>query len=390
MRGQFIKTIALGLLVTACSPSSQEKTQDMSEAQKAGEGITIRSEAFGQLPDGRKVTRWHLENNSGAGLTIMDLGATILTLKVPDRNGKMDDVVFGFDSAAPYLTDSPYFGSVVGRFANRIAKGQFTLDGKTYTLATNNGPNHLHGGKVGFDKRIWAGEKVDTKEGPGVKFTLVSPDGEEGYPGEVTVSVTYVWTNDNRLIVDYGASSTKSTPFNVSQHSYWNLGGAGSAKTVLNHELRIDADRFLPVDSTLIPTGELASVEGTPFDFRKSKPIGRDISVVNEQLKFGGGFDHNWVLNGSGFRIAATLTDPANGRSMEISTSEPGLQFYSGNFLSGKVTGKDGNAYPYRSAIALETQHFPDSPNQTGFPDAILTPGEKYESRTMFAFKTVK
>jgi aldose 1-epimerase len=385
-----MSAIILGLLVTACSPSTREAAREMSGSQQAGEGIPIRSEAFGELPDGRKVTRWHLENGSGANLTIMDLGATILTLNVPDRAGKFGDVVFGFDTAAPYLTDSPYFGAVVGRFANRIAKGQFSLDGKSYTLATNNGPNHLHGGKVGFDKRVWKGEKVDTKDGPGVKFTLVSADGEEGYPGEVTVSVTYVWTADNRLIVDYAAQSTKATPFNVSQHSYWNLGGADSAKTVLDHQLMIDADRYLPVDETLIPTGELASVAGTPFDFRKAKPIGRDIGAAHDQLKFGGGFDHNWVLNGAGLRTVATLTDPASGRSMEIATDQPGMQFYSGNFLSGKVTGKGGNAYPYRSAIALETQHFPDSPNQKGFPDAILTPGEKYESRTMFVFKTVK
>jgi aldose 1-epimerase len=390
MRGQLMAAMALGLLATACSPSNKESAQNMSGTDQPGEGITISSEPFGELPDGRKVTRWTLANKSGASLTIMDLGATILTLNVPDRAGKLDDVVFGFDSAAPYLTDSPYFGAVVGRFANRIAKGKFTLDGQTYTLATNNNENHLHGGKVGFDKRVWKGEQVTTKDGPGVKFTLVSADGEEGYPGEVTASVTYVWTADNRLVMDYAATSTKATPFNISQHSYWNLGGAKSATTVLDHTLQIEADRYLPVDPTLIPTGELAAVEGTPFDFRKAKPIGKDIGATNEQLKIGGGFDHNWVLNGTGFKKAGTLTDPASGRSLEISTDEPGMQFYSGNFLSGKVTGKGGNKYPHRSAVALETQHFPDSPNQKGFPDAILSPGETYQSRTVFAFKTVK
>lgn len=298
-------------------------------------------------------------------------------------------MTFGFDTATRYLAGSHYFGAIVGRFANRIAKGRFSLGGRNYTLATNNGPNSLHGGEVGFDKRIWRGEPMTVTDGKGAKFTLVSPDGEEGYPGRVTVSTTYVWTSDHRLIVDYHASTTAPTPFNITQHAYWNLGGAAEAKSVLDHTLAIDADRYLPVDDTLIPTGELAPVAATPFDFRQAKPIGRDIDADNPQLELGGGFDHNWVLNGSDLRRAAVLVDPDSGRRMTLLTDQPGLQFYSGNFLDGTVTGKANNAYPYRSAVALETQHFPDSPNQPGFPNAILCPGEDFHSRTVFTFDTV-
>lgn len=345
----------------------------------------VESAPFEVLPDGRQVNRWTLRNASGAELTVMDLGATILTLRVPDRDGQLDDVVLGFDHAAPYLTDSPYFGAIVGRFANRIAQGRFTLDGRTYSLAINNAPNSLHGGEVGFDKRIWRGEEVATAEGPGVRFTLVSPDGEEGYPGEVTTSVTYVWTEANALIVDFRATTTAATPFNVAQHSYWNLAGANAA-SILDHELRIVADAYTPVDATLIPTGEIASVAGTPFDFRVAKPIGRDIGAANDQLRFAGGYDHNWVLNGTGLREAAWLRDPSSGRTLTITTDQPGIQFYSGNFLDGSITGKGGRSYPHQSALALETQHFPDSPNQAHFPDTILRPGELFQSRTVFQF----
>lgn len=356
-----------------------------------GEGmVTVTGGAFGTLADGRKVNRWDVRNENGAGFTVMDLGATILTVDVPDGQGKLDDVVFGFDAAAPYLTDSPYFGATVGRYANRIANGKFTVDGMSYTLATNNGVNHLHGGTVGFDKRIWKGEPVSSPEGSGVRFTLVSADGEEGYPGEVTVSATYTWTADNRLLVDYEASTTKATPFNIAQHSYWNLGGAASATSVLDHSLMISASHYLPVSDTLIPTGERRAVDGTAFDFRKAKPIGRDIGATDDQLVHGKGYDHNWIVDGAGMRVAAVLTDPVSGRVMTVSTDQPGIQFYSGNFLDGKVTGKGGNAYPFRSAVALETQYFPDSPNQPSFPDATLRPGKPFKSRTIYAFTASK
>ena len=339
---------------------------------------------FGTLPDGREVRRWTVRDAGGAGFSVMELGAAILTLDVPDRHGAMGDVVLGFDALAPYLTHSPYFGAVVGRFANRIAGGRFVLDGHTHQLACNNGRNALHGGTIGFDKRLWRGAPIATADGPGVRFTLTSPDGEEGYPGTVATSVTYVWTEDRRLIVDYGATSDAPTPFNVSQHSYWNLAGAGTC--VLDHLLRIEADRYLPVDETLIPTGELAPVTGTPFDFRVAKPIGRDIETADAQLRHGGGYDHNLVLNGAGLHVVAELSDPASGRRMTLATDQPGLQLYSGNFLDGTIIGKEGTLYPHRSAVVLETQHFPDSPNQPHFPDAILRPERPFASRTIFAF----
>jgi aldose 1-epimerase len=369
---------ALGLLlVSACVSQSA--------LQSPAVPVAVQSAPYETLPDGRQVTMWTLRNAHGAGLTIMDLGATILTLDVPDRSGRLGDVVFGFDHAAPYLTSTSYFGAVVGRFANRIARGRFTLGGRDYTLAINNAPNTLHGGTIGFDKRLWRGQAVTTADGSGVRFTLESPDGEEGYPGAVVAMVSYVWTESDTLIIEYRATSTAPTPFNISQHSYWNLAGA-DAKTVLEHELRINAETYTPVDATLIPSGQIAPVAGTPFDFRTAKPIGRDIGVDNEQLKFGHGYDHNWVLRGSGFREAAWLHDPHSGRTMTISTDQPGLQFYSGNFLNGSIVGRGGNAYPLRSAIVLETQHFPDSPNEPNFPNAVLRPGQPFASRTIFQF----
>jgi aldose 1-epimerase len=347
--------------------------------------VQLVSEPFAVLADGRAITRWTVTNASGAGFTVMDLGATILTLSTPDRADAVGDVVFGFDTAEPYLSKSPYFGAIVGRFANRIAEGRFTLDGQTYQLAINNPPNTLHGGRIGFDKRVWSGETVTTEEGAGVRFTLVSADGDEGYPGEVRVTVTYLWNDDNALIVDYTASTTRPSPFNIAQHTYWNLAGS-SASTLLDHQLWLNADSFTPVNSALIPTGEIRAVQGTPFDFREAKPIGRDIEANHEQLRFGRGFDHNWVLNGEGMREAAWLYAPSSGRTLTIETDQPGIQFYSGNFLDGTVTGKGGTTYAHRSAIALETQYFPDSPNQPGFPDAILRPGKDFQSRTVFRF----
>src|SRR5262249_31531866 len=313
----------------------------------------------------------------------------ITSIKVPDREGKIGDVALGFDQPEQYWAEPlpPFFGAVVGRYGNRIAKGTFTLDGKTYSLAINNPPNTLHGGTKGFDKQVWS---VTTKEdgaGSSASFSRTSPDGEEGYPGTLQVHVTYTLTEKNELIVDYHATTDKATPVNLTQHSYFNLAGEG-AGTILDHELTIDADRYTPVDDTLIPTGELASVQGTPFDFRKATAIGARIDQGNPQLKNGKGYDHNWVLNrtGAGLRHAARLRDPKSGRTMDIATTEPGLQFYSGNFLDGTIKGKGGHAYVLRSGLCLETQHYPDSPNKPLFPSTILGPAKTYDSRTVFAF----
>jgi aldose 1-epimerase len=296
-------------------------------------------------------------------------------------------VALGFDSLQGYLTDSPYFGAIVGRYANRIARGRFTLGGRTYRLATNNGPNHLHGGLKGYDKVVWRGESFQRADTVGVKFEHTSPDGDEGYPGTVRVAVTYTLTPGNELIVEYAASADRPTPLNLSQHSYFNLAGEGSGD-ILKHVLTIDAHRYTPVDSTLIPTGALASVANTPFDFRRPTAIGARIEKNDPQLTYGKGYDHNFVLNrtGSGLQHAVRVLDPKSGRTLDISTTEPGLQFYSGNFLDGTITGKARHVYAHRSALVLETQHFPDSPNHPAFPSTILRPGKDYQSRTVFAF----
>lgn len=338
------------------------------------------------LDDGRKISKWSLTNPGGAGMTVMDLGATILTVSVPDRHGNLADVMLGFEKAADYLADNRYCGAVIGRYANRIANGSFSIDGKDYQIETNDGPHTLHGGSTGFDKRQWNGQTVETKEGSGVAFTLISADGEQGFPGELTVSTTYIWTGDNRLIIDYHAVSDAATPFNITQHSYWNLSGTASTSALLDHRLSIDADHYLPVSRSLVPLGEQAPVAGSPFDFRTAKPLGRDCDSTHEQLRYGNGFDHNWVLNGAGLREISVLTDPGSGRRMTMSTDMPGLQFYSGNFLDGGTTGKNGQTYTNRCAAALETQFFPDSPNQPSFPNTILRPGSPFASRTIFAF----
>jgi aldose 1-epimerase len=338
---------------------------------------------------GKPIEVATLKNAHGIELQAINYGGIITSLKVPDRAGKVSDVVLGFDQPQQYWAEPtpPYFGAIVGRYGNRIAKGRFAIGGKTYKLATNNDANHLHGGNRGFDKVYW---EMSTKNGPqgsSVVFTRTSPDGEEGYPGNLHVTVTYTLTDKNELIVDYRATTDKATPVNLTQHSYFNLAGEGSGD-ILGHELMIAADRYTPVDETLIPTGELAPVEGTPFDFRQPTAIGARINQDNAQLKAGKGYDHNWVLNGSGTapRLAARLTDPKSGRSMEIRTTEPGLQFYSGNFLDGTIKGKGGHVYAHRTGLCLETQHFPDSPNKKNFPTTILQPGKVYTTRTIMTF----
>lgn len=347
--------------------------------------------AFGKTTDGTPVEIYTLTNANGVEVKAMTYGCIITSLKVPDRTGKLADVVLGYDTLDGYLKDSPYFGAVVGRYGNRIAKGQFTLDGRTYKLATNNGPNHLHGGSKGFDKVVWKGAWKNGAQGAGVIFSRTSPDGEEGYPGNLQATVTYTLTDKNELVVEYRATTDRATPVNLTQHSYFNL--AADDGDILGHQLTIDADRYTPVDDTLIPTGELASVAGTPFDFRKATAIGARINVANPQLKNGNGYDHNWVLSrtsGSGLQHAVRVVEPKTGRTLDIATTEPGVQFYTGNFLDGSITGKGGRVYKHRSGFCLETQHYPDSPNHPNFPSTILQPGQAYSSKTVFTFGATK
>ena len=345
---------------------------------------------FGKTADGQPVEVYTLTNANGMEVKAITYGCIITSLKVPDRAGKLADVVLGYDTLDGYLKDSPYFGAVVGRYGNRIAKGQFTLDGKTYKLATNNGPNHLHGGNKGFDKVVWKAAWKNGAQGAGVICSRTSPDGEEGYPGNLQTSVTYTLTDKNELVVEYRATTDKATPVNLTQHSYFTL--AADAGDILGHQLTIDADRYTPVDDTLIPTGELATVAGTPFDFRKTTAIGARIGTDDPQLKNGNGYDHNWVLSSaaSGLRHAVHVVEPKTGRTLDIATTEPGVQFYSGNFLDGSITGKGGRVYKHRSGFCLETQHYPDSPNHPNFPTTILRPGQVYSSKTVFTFGVAK
>jgi aldose 1-epimerase len=350
---------------------------------------SARRTAFGTMPDGTAVHQFTLTNANGIELKAINYGGIITALRTPDRGGTLDDIVLGFETLDGYLKDHPFFGAIIGRYGNRIGKGQFTLDGKTYKLATNNGPNHLHGGNKGFDKQLWRAEPL--RGANGVRFTRVSPDGEEGYPGTLMTEVTYTLTDANELVVDYRASTNKPTPVNLTQHSYFNLAGQASGD-ILGHQLMLNADRYTPVDETLIPTGELTPVEGTPFDFRKPTVIGARIDADHPQLKAGKGYDHNWVLNrkGSGQQLAARVVEPKSGRTLEITTEEPGIQFYAGNFLDGSLKGKRGVVYAHRTGFCLETQHYPDSPNQPGFPTTTLRPGRDYRTRTVFTFGVMK
>lgn len=373
--GVRLVSVALLLLDAACGRSGD---------REPGIG-TVKRGPFGTAPDGSPVELVTLTNARGVELRAMTYGAIIVSLKVPDRTGALGDVVLGYDSLAGYLASSPYFGAVVGRYGNRIAKGRLTLDGKRYTLAVNNGPNALHGGLKGFDKVVWSVDTSHAEKGPSVTFRYVSKDGEEGYPGTLAVAVTYTLTEANEVLIAYEATTDKATPVNLTQHSYFNLAASGD---ILGHVLTLNADRYTPVDSTLIPTGELAPVAGTPFDFTTPHAVGERISAAHPQIRFGGGYDHNFVLTRSdtGLVLAAVLNDPSSGRTLEVRTTEPGVQFYSGNFLDGTLTGKGGVVYRHRTGLCLETQHFPDSPNQSAFPSTVLRPGETYRSRTVWRF----
>ena len=352
-------------------------------------GPLVKREAFGTVV-GRPVEQLTLTNTNGVEVRAITYGGIITSIKTPDRAGVMGDIVLGFDSIDGYLGGHPYFGAIIGRYGNRIAKGRFTIDTQEYALATNNGPNHLHGGIKGFDKQIWSAEILPPMAGQSsVAFTYTSADGEEGYPGNLIVEVTYTLNDSNELIVDYLARTDKATHVNLTQHSYFNLAGGGD---ILGHELTIDADRYTPVDATLIPTGEIAPVEGTPFDFRKGAAIGARIEAPHPQITIGPGYDHNWVLNrtGDGLQHAARVVEPRSGRTLDVSTTEPGMQFYAGNFLDGKLIGKGGQSYARRSGFCLETQHFPDTPNQPGFPSTLVKPGQEYKTRTVFTFGASK
>jgi len=346
--------------------------------------VPVTREPFGTTREGKAVSVYTLKNGRGIEVRVIDYGGIIVSLRAPDRAGRLADIVLGFDSLADYERSSPYFGSLIGRYGNRIAGGRFTLDSKTYTLARNNGPNHLHGGLKGFDKVVW--DVTPFERGLVLRYT--SPDGEEGYPGTLRATVTYTLTDQNELIFDYEASTDRATPVNLTQHSYFNLAGDGR-RDVLAHVVTLYADRFTPVDSTLIPTGEIASVGGTPFDFRTPTAIGARINQDDAQLRRGRGYDHNFVLDksgGAGPTLAARVEESSSGRVMEIYTTEPGLQFYSGNFLDGTLRGKGGVVYGQRFGFCMETQHFPDSPNHSAFPSTILRPGEQYRSRTIYRF----
>ncbi len=345
----------------------------------------VTSAPFGRLADGTEVTLFTLTNTNGLELQALTYGGIIRSLTTPDRAGAPGDIVLGYNTFDGYLAKNPFFGALVGRLANRLADGRFVLDGQEYRLERNNGVNHLHGGRRGFDKVVW--DAAPAASTAGVSFRRVSPDGEEGYPGRLTVTVSYTLTDANELVIEYGAATDRATPVNLTQHSYFNLAGEGTGD-ILSHQLTIDADRYTPVNAVQIPTGELADVEGTPFDFRRPIAIGARIGEPDPQLLVGEGYDQNFVLNrtGQGLQRAARVVEPHSGRTLEVATTQPGMQFYSGNRLDGTIIGKSGRSYERRSGFCLETQHFPDSPNHPQFPSVMLQPGQPYQQLTVFTF----
>jgi aldose 1-epimerase len=357
---------------------------------KAQSAKNMNMQPFGKTSDGHEVSLYTLKNKSGMEVKIINYGGIITSIKVKDRHGKFGDVVLGFENLDGYLskTNKSYFGAIIGRYANRIAHGTFVLDGHQYHIPTNDGPNSLHGGVRGFDKRVWDAKDVSTAGTPELELHYLSRDGEEGFPGNLSVTVRYSLGAENDLRIDYSATTDKDTVLNLTNHSYFNLAGPGSGD-ILNNKLTLQADRFTPIDKTLIPTGAIQSVTGTPLDFQKPMTIGSRINQDDPQLKFGKGYDHNFVLNRSGHELspAAKVEEPHSGRVLEVLTTQPGIQFYSGNFLDGSVHGI-GGAYNFRSALCLETQHFPDSPNHPNFPSVVLRPGEQFHETTVFRFST--
>ena len=385
MLKQYIKGVfimSLFLLTIQCKTIKKNETKP--EEMKA---ITISKSDYGKTPDGISVEQYILKNKKGMKIAIITYGGIITSWTAPDKNGMYQDIVLGYNSLDEYIKSTPYFGAIIGRYGNRIANGKFTLEGIEYTLAQNNGPNNLHGGVKGFDKVVWIARTSTTDNKVSLELTYLSKDMEEGFPGNLKTIVTYTLTKDNVLEVLYEATTDKKTIINLTQHSYFNLSGDFN-KTILDHEITIDADTYIPVDETLIPTGELAPVAGTPFDFRKPKTMALEINTDNDQLKKGGGYDHCWVLNDQdeGMRLNATAYHPESGRLLEVFSNEPGIQLYSGNFLDGILPSKNGGTYASRSGFCLETQHYPDSPNQNNFPSVVLSPGKKYSSKTSFKF----
>ena len=374
------------LLMISCSPQS-----DKNSSEKSADDASIREiteELFGNLSDGTPVSLYTMRNSGGVVMKVMNYGGIIVSLEVPDRNGKLVDVVLGYDSLQAYEKRNPFFGALVGRYGNRIGKGRFALDGKEYDLVKNNNGNHLHGGTKGFDKAVWDIKEVPAEDGVAIKLSYLSKDMEEGYPGNLNVEITYTLTDENSIRFDYKATTDKPTIVNLTQHAYFNFnGGRGN---ILSHEISLNADRFVAVDEQLIPTGELKPVENTPLDFRTPVKIGERINDTHQQMQFGKGYDHCWVLNGEGLKVAAEVYDPSSGIEMTVRTTEPGVQFYTGNFLDGSLTGKNNTVYNQRTGFCLETQHFPDSPNKSQFPSVVLRPGETYATQTIYQFSTRK
>jgi aldose 1-epimerase len=354
-------------------------------------GTRIETKPFGKTTSGETVELFTLSRPGAPTVAITNQGGFIVSIEAPDRSGRTADVTLGYKDLAGYLSDTSYLGCLVGRYANRIGNASFDLDGKHYTLSANNGPNTLHGGPTGFCRRVWTAKVVSGKDGDALELTYVSRDGEEGYPGTLTATVVYSLREDGGLVLDYKATSDAATVVNLTNHAYFNLAGEGQG-TILDHELELESDQFTPVDATLIPTGELRSVAGTPFDFRKPTAIGARIDAADEQIRVAGGYDHNFVVRGEAgtLRLAARVVDKKSGRVLEVLTTQPGIQFYTGNFLDGKVVGKSGKAYPKRGALCLETQHYPDSPNQPAFPSSVLRPGEVYHETTVYRLGVAK
>ena len=390
--GRWAAVVLAGLLLAGVSSSRGWGATELVWASDwhAGRGPAGALREDVQVEDFSSIKLYKLRNANGMEVHITNYGAIITAILVPDRQGNLGDVALGYHRLEDYLNaaDKPYFGAVVGRYGNRIAGGQFTIDGRTYFLAKNNGPNALHGGNLGFDKVVWEATPVSDDEQSQLVLRYMSRDGEEGYPGNLQVQVTYTLTAANQIVVDYLATTDQTTPVNLTQHTYFNLRGEGSGD-ILGHELMLNAATYTPVDETLIPTGDLAPVAGTPFDFQTAKPIGRDIGADHAQLKIGGGYDHNFVLQpgpADQLNLAAEVYEPESGRVLTVHTTEPGVQFYGGNFLDGRLRGKSGQPYVHRGGFCLETQHFPDSPNQPNFPSTLLQPDKTYQSRTVFSF----
>lgn len=383
--------VALSGVAVNCKDKNKEKPLENSENPAENEEISISKSAFDSMPDGQEVEAYTLKNEQGMEVSIINYGGRITHLKAPDKNGNYEDVVIGFDSLSQYMESNPYFGALIGRYGNRIADGKFSLDGQQYQLPTNNSPNSLHGGDKGFDKVFWEIEEMPGNgDTASLKLSYTSKDMEMGYPGTLETTVTYTLTNDNSLKVNYQATTDKKTVVNLTQHSYFNLSGDFN-ESITDHEVMLAADTYLPVNETLIPTGELRPVEGTPFDFRESKKIGKEINAANEQLKIAGGYDHCWVLNDqeSGVRKVASAYHAESGRLLEVFTDQPAIQFYTGNFLDGTLPQRGNNGmYGKRTGFCLETQHYPDAPNQEDFPTTVLNPGETYNTTTTFKFST--